>query len=248
MHFRLLTYNIHKGIGGTDRRYRLERIVEVLKHCQPDIALLQEVDEEVPRSNRDRQVELLADAAGLHHYAFQRNVRLKRGGYGNAILSRFPLTDLHNIDLTIRFKKLRIKKHRRALVAHCHILLKGHTRSLVVANLHLGLSGIERQIQLRRLLESPSIARTHNSTPMVIGGDYNDVWGKLGTGILQPVGFNSVGGNIRTFPAALPIRSLDRIYYRNLVQTRPAFASRTRVAHQASDHLPLVVDLEIPWS
>jgi len=246
MKFRLLTYNIHKGIGGTDRRYRLERIVEVLKHCQPDIALLQEVDDGVPRSNRDRQVELLADAVGLPHHAFQRNVRLKHGGYGNAILSRFPLSDLHNIDLTIRFKKLRIKKHRRALVAHCHMHHCGHTRSIVVANLHLGLSGIERQIQLRRLLDSPPIAKTHKTTPIAIGGDYNDVWGKLGTGILLPAGFTSVGGNIRTFPAAIPLRPLDRIYYRNLGQTHHAFASRTQVARQASDHLPLVVDLEIP--
>jgi len=241
MKFRLLTYNIHKGIGGADRRYRLKRIIEVLEHCQPDIALLQEVDDGVPRSRLDRQVELLADAVELPHHVFQRNVQLKHGGYGNAILSRFPISDLQHIDLTIRFKK-----RRRALVAHCQIHRGSHTRSIVVANVHLGLSGIERQIQLRRLLNSPTITRAHKNTPIAIGGDYNDVWGMLGKGILQPAGFTSVGGNIRTFPAALPLRPLDRIYYRNLMQTRHAFASRTRVARQASDHLPLVVDMEIP--
>ncbi len=30
MRFRLMTYNIHKGIGGVDRRYRFERIIETL--------------------------------------------------------------------------------------------------------------------------------------------------------------------------------------------------------------------------
>ena len=240
MQFRLVTYNIHKGIGGTDRRYRLERIIEVLDHCQADIVLLQEVDDDVPRSRHDCQVELLAEALGLPYHAYQRNVRLKYGNYGNAILSRFPLTDTRNIDLTIRFKKC-----RRALLTHCRLQLGTHTRSLLLANVHLGLAGFERQIQLRRLLETSMIARAASRTPVIIGGDYNDVWGKLGKRILEPAGFASVGGAIRTFPAMMPLRPLDRLYYRNLVPTRHAFASRTKVARQASDHLPLVADLEI---
>ncbi len=243
MQFRLLTYNIHKGIGGVDRRYRLERIIEVLHHCNPDIAFLQEVDEGVPRSKHDCQVTLLAEALGFRYHAYQRNVRLKHGGYGNAILSRFPLADVENIDLSIRFKK-----RRRALVAHCRIQQDAHRRTLLLANVHLGLSAIERQMQLRRLLKSPAIARAAKTTPVAIAGDYNDVWGRLGQGILKPYGYTSVAGNIRTFPAAMPLRPLDRIYTRNLSLTHHAFASRTRIARQASDHLPLVVDMEIPIS
>lgn len=35
---RLLSYNIHKGIGGQDRRYRLDRIIEVLEQrTGPDL-------------------------------------------------------------------------------------------------------------------------------------------------------------------------------------------------------------------
>src|SRR5580765_5233329 len=49
MRFHLVTYNIHKGIGGVDRRYRPERIVEALQHHRPDLVLLQEVDDGVPR-------------------------------------------------------------------------------------------------------------------------------------------------------------------------------------------------------
>ena len=40
MQFRLITYNIHKGIGGVDRRYRLERIIETLARYKADIILL----------------------------------------------------------------------------------------------------------------------------------------------------------------------------------------------------------------
>jgi endonuclease/exonuclease/phosphatase family metal-dependent hydrolase len=237
---RLVTYNIHKGIGGTDRRYRLERVVEVLRHCQPDIALLQEVDDGVPRSHGDRQVDLLAEAVGLPHRAFQRNVHLKRGHYGNAVLSRFPLTSVDNIDLTIP-----LKKRRRALVVRCRVPAGGHRRSLLLVNVHLGLSSMERQLQLRRLLKRHPLANAAWRLPMVIGGDYNDVFGNLGKRIMYQQGFSSVGQKIRTFPAVLPVSSLDRIFFRGPLQLDHAFASRSQLARQASDHLPLVADFDI---
>jgi endonuclease/exonuclease/phosphatase family metal-dependent hydrolase len=48
MLLKVLTYNIHRAIG-VDRRFRPSRIVEILAHHDADIALLQEVDEGVPR-------------------------------------------------------------------------------------------------------------------------------------------------------------------------------------------------------
>ena len=239
MHFRLVTYNIHKGIGGTDRKYQLERIVETLKHCKPDIALLQEVDDGVPRSKRQRQAELLAKEVGLKHHAYQRNVHLKNGHYGNAILSRFPLSNVCNIDLTVKFKK-----RRRALLAHCRVQVGGHRRTVSVINVHLGLAGLERQYQLRKLLANRHFQEATGRSPAVIGGDYNDVWGALGKRSLEPFGFHSVSKKILTFPAVLPVRPLDRIYFRDLKLEHHAFACHTKVARRASDHLPLVADLE----
>jgi len=236
---RLLTYNIHKGIGGADRRYRLERVIETLQHCQPDIALLQEVDDGVPRSRHERQVDLLAEAVGLPHRAYQQNVRLKRGHYGNAVLSRFPMSSEADIDLTIP-----LKKRRRALVVRCRVPVGGHLRSLLVVNVHLGLSSMERQLQLRRLLKRHPLAHAAWRLPIVIGGDYNDVFGNLGKRVMFSQGFSSVGQKIRTFPAVLPVSSLDRIFYRGSLQLRHAFASRSQLARQASDHLPLVADFD----
>ena len=240
MQFRVVSYNIHKGIGGLDRRYRPERIVETLMRYKPDIVLLQEVDDQVPRSRCDCQVELLADALEMKHHAFQRNVKLKRGHYGNAILSRFPLTDVQSIDLTIP-----LKKRRRALLAHCKLHFDGHQRSLLIGNVHLGLSGFERKTQLRRLLRSEVVQHTQRRTPTIIAGDYNDVWGELGKRIMLPAGFATVGKSVRTFPAALPMRGLDRVFYRGDLSADHAFASRSKIARQASDHLPLVVDFQL---
>lgn len=237
MQFRMMTYNIHKGIGGVDRRYRPKRIVEAIAHCEPDIVLLQEVDDGVPRSNWHRQVDLLGDELGMPHRAYQRNVTLRRGHYGNAILSRFPVHDVRHLDLTVP-----LKKRRRALTAHCRIRYEGHSRTLLIANFHLGLAGFERKIQLRRFLASDILSHTHHDTPVVAAGDFNDVWGTLGSNLMQPAGFRCATGLAKTFPAFLPVRPLDRIFYRGGLTLDHGFASRTNAAHAASDHLPMVAD------
>jgi endonuclease/exonuclease/phosphatase family metal-dependent hydrolase len=239
MHFRLLSFNIHKGIGGVDRKYDLDRVIHTINSYEPDVVLLQEVDEEVPRSRHHRQAELLADATKLPHLAYQRNVRLKIGHYGNAILSRYPLSEAYEIDLT-----LRPKKRRGALVTRLCVPLGEHTRTIVLANVHLGLAGFERQIQLRRLLANQCLDLPRKRTPLVIGGDYNDVWGSLGRRVMERYGFAAATGAIRTFPAAMPLRSLDRVFYRGDLRPLRAFAGHTETARRASDHLPLIVEFE----
>lgn len=239
MRFRVVTYNIHKGIGGVDRKYRLDRIVETLGHLKPDVVCLQEVDDGVPRSRHERQAEVLSEELSLPHVAFQRNVRLKQGAYGNAILSRFALTDVINVELRVP-----LKKNRRALLAHCTLRDQKHRHRILVASMHLGLAGFERQMQLRRLLSHRMLAHTTSRSAIVLCGDYNDVWGTLGSRIMRPAGFSSVSRATKTFPAVLPMRPLDRIFFRGPLKMDHAFASRSKVARQASDHLPLVADFE----
>lgn len=241
MHLKILTYNIHKGIGGIDRRYRLERIVEVLAHYAPDFALLQEVDDGVPRSRGDRQVERLAAELDYPHFVYQRNVKLRRGGYGNAILSRHPLHDAVDLDLTVR-----PKKRRRAQIARAMLHQRGHQRSVLVVNTHLGLAGFERRIQLRRLLAHQAITSLHRDTPCLVGGDFNDVWGGIGRRIMQPAGFLSATGLVRTFPARAPLRALDSLYVRGEVRIDHGYAGRIELAREASDHLPLVAEIDVP--
>jgi len=241
---RLLTYNIHKCIGGIDRRYAPERVRETIAYYKPDLALLQEVDSEARRSNRDRQVDLLGDLLGFRHRSYFPNVRVRRGGgeYGNAILSRFPLTETQNIDLTIP-----PKKRRSVLHARYRVRLNGvkNTRTLHVYNMHLGLSGAERKIQLRKFLESHPFVGLNHRTPIVVAGDFNDVWGTLGRKLLVPAGFRGMRAVPRTFPAYAPVRALDSIYVRGRLEVVQVFRSHLDIAKRASDHLPLIADLEI---
>ena len=139
MRVRIASYNIHKCIGGLDRRYDPARTIACLAHYAPDIVLLQEVDAGARRSNGDHQASLLAEGLGLAHHVWFPNVRVRGGGtYGNAILSRFRLEDFRNIDLTVA-----PKKRRSALHAACRVPTGHGDRMLHVFNLHLGLAQYE---------------------------------------------------------------------------------------------------------
>jgi endonuclease/exonuclease/phosphatase family metal-dependent hydrolase len=240
MRLRVVTYNIHKGIGGLDRRYRIDRVIAVLGREAPDIALLQEVADDMPRSEFHDQAELLSAALNMPHVAFGPQHRFNIGGYGNAILSRWPVTHVHQVDLTIG-----TRKQRGAIAARTRVRLGRHTRTVVVFNLHLGLADSERALQLERFLSSHPFAHLHQRTPVILGGDLNDVWGSLGSRFLQPAGFRRAGSLRNTFPAPLPIRPLDGLFVRGDVTPRSCAAPRDRLTRQASDHLPLVAELDL---
>lgn len=236
-----MSYNIHKCIGGIDRRYQPDRIVAAIGHYRPDVVMLQEVDAGARRSNGDRQVDVLGDALELRHRAWFPNVNLRDGGaYGNAVLSRFQCRRADNLDLTMPGRKVRSMLH-----AIVRVRKGGRTRTVHVFNMHLGLRQDERRRQLVRFLDSHPFAHMHHRTPVIVGGDLNDVYGTLGSSMLVPAGFRAMPSSPRTFPAYAPLRPLDAVFVRGDVQIRRAARGQVAVAKRASDHLPLVVDLEL---
>ncbi|HMO85532.1 MAG TPA: endonuclease/exonuclease/phosphatase family protein, partial [Lacipirellulaceae bacterium] len=110
---------------------------------------------------------------------------------------------------------------------------------------HLGLAGFERTIQLRRLLITAELQRLRRDTPLIVGGDFNDVYGNLGRRVMTPAGFQLASGQGRTFPAAAPLRRLDRVFFRGELMAREAFVGHTSVARRAAYHLPVIVDFEV---
>lgn len=237
--FRILTYNVHKAIGGLDRKYRPDRVIDVIGDLAPDVALLQEVDDGVPRSRFHRQVDLFAEELNYPYTAFQHNVRVKEGSYGNAILSRYPIDESWDLDL-----KIPIKKRRQALIARIEIGAP-HPSPIYLCNTHLGLAGIERKIQVRRLLGHEAVADVRPHVPLIVAGDLNDVWSSLAGQLMIPNGFHNASNYARTFPAFLPVRALDAIYYRGQLTLESCFAGKSDLARKASDHLPLVADFHM---
>jgi len=247
MRIRIVSYNIHRAIG-VDRQFRPERVASILGYLAADIVLLQEVDEGAPRSRELDLARVLARDLSYAHVAVGHNVTLRKGRYGNATLSRFPIMRERNIDLTVGFRKRRGCQHTR-------ILLRSHTgerRRLEVFNLHLGLSARERQEQIRMLARSREFAALPDRVPCVVGGDFND-WRSLVEPVFErELGFRSANGGdsgaerrLKTYPSFFAQGPLDRIYFRGAFRLLAARPCRLGLCRVASDHLPLVADLEL---
>jgi len=235
---RLLTYNIHKGVGGSDRRYRFERIVAVIRAEEPDLVCLQEVDRHVRRSHYHDQPALLAEKLRAEAHLFQLNVPHREGGYGNLLLSRWPLRVQNQVSL-----RLRRRKPRGAQL----VVVDTPGGPLHLVNWHLGLAEKERRWQANFLLTHPSFLAC-TQLPTLIVGDFNDWRNTLGRHCFRAHDFHQVTTPVRrfrTFPAFLPLASLDKAFYRGPIRLSETRTVRTRMARRASDHLPLVLDFSL---
>ncbi len=234
---RLLSWNIHKGIGGRDRRYSLQRIIDCIDHERPDLVCLQEVDRLVSRSDFDDQPRLLGQTLNLHSI-FQANVPVANGTYGNLILSRWAVGSSHRISL-----KRGIRKSRGAQLIH----VKTPKGVIHLVNTHLGLDERERHWQVESLL-SHHLFQSSVMIPTVIAGDFNDWRNTLSVRSLASHGFRQVTSppsEFRSFPSWLPVGGLDKIFFRGKVVFNRARVIRTSLARIASDHLPIVVDFSL---
>jgi endonuclease/exonuclease/phosphatase family metal-dependent hydrolase len=246
--FRLGTYNIHRAIG-VDRRFRPDRIASLVAEHDPDVLLLQEVDDDVPRSKRLDLGRELAEALGYPHCAIGHNVRLRQGRYGNCTLSRFPIERSRNIDLTIGRRKRRGCQHTTLLLPS----RGGTTSRLEVFNLHLGLLARERRMQAGLLASSAEIARLRAAQPTIVAGDFNDWRNLLRPLFVDTMNFRCAtdrktkGGprSIRTYPSLSPQGGLDKVFYRGRIHLLKAFACRHQLAKLASDHLPVFAEFSL---
>jgi endonuclease/exonuclease/phosphatase family metal-dependent hydrolase len=235
---RLLTYNIHKGIGGRDRRYDLSRIIEVIEEENPDLICLQEVDHGVRRSRFHDQPQMLAKHFNAVARLGQTTVRLKTGGYGNLILSRWPLHSCHQISL-----RLNSKKPRGAQIA----VVESPEGPFQLVHWHLGLAEKERHWQVNHLL-THHLFRSCDEMPVLVAGDCNDWRNTLCNGPFAAHGFVQItapASRFRSFPAYFPMGSLDKAFAKGDVFVRAARVVKSKMARRASDHLPLVVDFHL---
>ena len=190
----------------------------------------------------------LAESLGYDHYAIGHNVTLRKGRYGNATLSRWPIRRERNIDLTVGIRKRRGCQHTRIHVKPPH----GKTRRLEIFNAHLGLSAREREKQLGILVRSKEFRALPYDVATVVGGDFNDWRSLLSPIFVDLLGFRSATGGdgrrekpIKTFPSFFPRGPLDRLFYRGPIRLLKTRRCRLALSRVASDHLPVIVDFQL---
>jgi endonuclease/exonuclease/phosphatase family metal-dependent hydrolase len=231
---RIATYNIHR-CRGLDGRIRPERIAAVLRAIDADVVALQEVVGAGPRGRS--HVEALGAALGMG-WVMSSARQLRGHQFGNAVLSRLPIT--HSADHDLSWKTCEPRRLQRVDIA-----INGST--LHVYNVHLGTAFLERRHQAGRL--ATIVADRHVAGPKLVLGDFNE-WMRGLTTTLLSAKLNSVNLKMflrrhRTYPGLFPVLHLDHIYYAGRLEIVGIKLPRTRLSLVASDHLPLVADVRI---
>lgn len=230
-HLRVATYNIH-GCVGMDRRYAPDRVAAVLKELDAGAIGLQEVDTRRPHHEGRHQLDYLRDATGLNAVAGP-TITEHGGEFGNALLTRWPIAAVRRCDLSLS------RRERRGALDVEVTTPEGTLRVLVT---HLGLSWGERTFQIERLLMT---MEPLTDRPTLLMGDFNDWLPYGGLQLRALARYFSVAYGGRSYPAALPLLGLDRIYAHPRPRFGASHAHRSALARRASDHLPVI--LQVAW-
>lgn len=226
----IASYNIHRGYGADGKR-NTDRIAHVIRELGCDTIGLQEVDNRAGAGHDSMQLDYLADVLQMRAVAGLTIVR-HDGSYGNALLTRRRVLKVRRHDLTV------VRREPRGAL-DVELAVGQQTVRVIVT--HFGLRPHERRKQIDKMLTI--VNHTAADGPLVIVGDINE-WFPIG----RPLRWmHRVMGRFpapATFPSGLPVFALDRIWVRPQSALRRVSAHRSRLARQASDHLPLRATLE----
>lgn len=240
-----MTYNIRHA-RGLDGRVDLGRVSRVIREVNADLVGLQEVDQHWGlRSGFAAQAARLAEGLGMR-WAFAAAVPRRWPfpggrpcGFGNALLSRFPVFG-HEV---ITLPRHGTRENRCLLVAR----VEASGREMVVGVTHLGLSREERLVHVqtvRQRLEQAGL-------PVILMGDWNDRPGSPEVTAITArwqdaaaVAESLTGTQLATFRYdsrdGRPDVRIDYIFASPEFRVHSAWT----VESEASDHLPLVADLD----
>jgi endonuclease/exonuclease/phosphatase family metal-dependent hydrolase len=226
---RVATYNVHSCVG-TDGRHDPERVATVITELDADIVALQEFTypASVALETRSPVTLTTLDSYTCALGPTRQNVTQC---FGNALFTRHPIVDIHRIDLSMERRE-----PRGAIAATVDV----HGTRVHVLAAHLGLRVRERRFQVQQIL---SYLDSVKNSFLIVLGDFND-WlpGRSVVHVLD----ERLGPQPQpaSFPVNWPVVALDRIWVHPTRALRRIFTHATRTARYASDHFPVVAEIE----
>lgn len=235
---RIVSYNVHSCVG-TDRKLDPFRVADVISSLEPDIVGLQELDVKRRRSGGVDQAEVIANRLKMNFH-FHPAFNVKEEFYGDAVLTALPMRAIKAGGLQS------YGEPRGAIWTEIEL---GAVK-LQVFNTHLGLLRRERMRQTKELAGSDWIS--HPSAigkPLIVMGDFNSIPSSAAyRQLLQPMRDPKQQTGRRpdpTFPSRFPLLRLDHIFTANGPRIVSAKAVRNKATRLASDHLPLLAEVEV---
>ncbi len=229
---RVLSYNIHHA-EGIDAKIDVERIANVIKGANPDVAAIQEVDQGTARTGRIDMPAELGRLTGMQH-AFARNIDHDGGGYGTLVLTRLPIkgNELY-----------RLPSHYKGEQRGVQVVELGEgDDTFIFCSTHLDYRPEDHE-RLASVEKINAAVAGFGDKPMLLAGDLNaypdskvlaefaHLWQRANAEVLP------------TFPSEVPTDQIDYV----LVRPAPRWKTiEARVLDEpvASDHRPLLVVLE----
>jgi len=238
---RVATYNVH-GCFGTDRRRSETRIADVIAELSADLVGLQELDLSRRRSSGVDQAALIAGQLGWHRH-FHPAMRTGDEHYGDAIVSRFPLT-LRRAGELPGPAPFYCREKRGAIAMDAETPL-GVVR---IINTHFGLGQTERLRQAHALTSPEWLGANSGDTPLILLGDFNSLprsraCRAIARHLRAVRALVRPAGSLRTFPTFFPVFAVDHIFINSVLRPLRLHVHRSPVARVASDHYPLIADL-----
>lgn len=241
---RILTYNVH-NCAGMDGYISPRRIARVIEREDPDIVALQEVDVGQRRSERQDQAKLIARYLDMYHH-FHPAIAIGEEEYGDAILSTLPLEVMRSGMLPRRYSWL-VDEPRGALWVSIDI---GGGQKVQVLNTHFGMWKRERGLQAEALLGEEWLQSPACQGPVLLCGDFNSppnsaVCKRFKTHLRDIQEHLADHEPRATFASPFPLHRIDHIFISEHWKVKSIRIPRTHLARVSSDHLPLVVDLDL---
>jgi len=202
---RVLCYNIHHA-EGVDRKLDVERIARVIRSVEPDLVALHEVDQKVKRTEGVDQPAELAKLTKMQ-VVFGANIKLQGGYYGNAVLSRFPITRHKNYLLP------NIDGSEQRGVIEAEIQIPDSELSLLLRATHLDFRADDRE-RLASAKAINQLAAKHPDRPALLAGDLNATPNSKTLQLLGTIWERANEKAMPTVPVSQPTKQIDFILYR----------------------------------
>ena len=238
-----MTYNVHSCIG-MDGKVSPQRIARVIGQYEPDIVALQELDMGRKRTHHMDQPHLIAKELEML-YHFHPSIQVEEEKYGNAVLSRYPMDLVCAMKLPKLESKLKFEP-RGAIWVSVEI---GDVR-LQIINAHLSFYGRECAYQAKALMSPEWIGHVNCAPPAILCGDFNC--------LPNSVAWRTINNRLRdaqyslekhrpraTWFGRYPIGRIDHVFISSDIKVSAIEVSKTELNKLASDHLPLIIDMEI---